>query len=787
MNTNKENKDFTPKIADKRWNLEFEKELIEKWKTENWWKFNLNNDKIFVIDTPPPYPAPFWHIGAAISYSMQDMIARIQRMRGYSVLYPIGLDRNGIPIEMYVEKYEKLYMRKTPRDKFEQLCKKHLDEWTKSLKAVMIRLGLSGDFEENYYETDSPEYRAFTQKTFKELWKKGLIYEAERPNNWCPHCQTTIADAEVEYKEKEGMIYHLRFKIKETNEELIIATTRPELLAGCKAVIVHPDDERYKHLHGKHAITPLYEREIEIIPHKEADPEFGTGAVMICSFGDSSDVRIFRELSLTPVKVIDKDNKLTSEAGPYAGLTPEEARKAIVKDLEEKGLLVDKKPLHQKIPVHDKCGTRIEIIPMKEYYLKQIEFKNDLLRYVDEIKWYPERYKHNLRNWIENISIDWPISRRRYYGTELPLWKCKKCGYVHLDERDQYIKPWKDELNISCPKCGAKDWEPETRTLDTWMDSSVSVLFITRYLRDPQFFEKTFINGEKLRPQGYEIIRTWLSYTLLRVHQLLGKRAFDHVFINGMGLDAKGRKMSKSLGNVLYPEELLEKYGADTLRMWIGLECGLGENYSISEEKIKGTQRFLVKLWNIARFISAFPIVSEIDESELFNLDRWILSELESLRERVMDYYASFDFHRAAMDIRNFAWNIFASHYLELVKRRAKMDGFSEKEARAAWFTLHKTIKTLLLLLAPIIPFITDKLWRSLYSENSIHSELFPEKIISKKEFMELTDKLLEFNSLVWNTKKEKGLKFYEPITGIEIEDSLKVFEKDLIATHRLE
>ncbi|MCD6590007.1 valine--tRNA ligase [Candidatus Woesearchaeota archaeon] len=777
--------EFNPGIEEKRWKPEFEEELIEKWSNESWWKLDLKNKKIFVIDTPPPYPAPFWHIGAAISYSMQDMIARIKRMQGYTVLYPIGMDRNGIPIEMYVEKYENLDMWSTPREEFERLCKQHLDKWTTNTINIMKRLGLSGDYTEHYYETDSPSYRALTQKTFKILWEKGLIYEAERPNNWCPHCNTTIADAEVEYKEKQGEIYHIKFKVRETGKDLIIATTRPELLAGCKLVIVHPEDERYKELHGMHAVVPIYNTEVEIRPHREADPEFGTGAVMICSYGDSSDVRIFREQGLEPVKVIGTDNKLTEAAGKYKGLTPEEARREIVKDLEEQGLIVKREQLTQKIPIHDKCRTRIEIIPMREYYLKQVDFKDQLLEYASQILWHPERYRQHLENWINSVTIDWPISRRRYYGTEIPIWKCKKCGYIHIYEKDDYVKPWKQELKEKCPKCGSTDWEPEWRTLDTWMDSSITILYITKWLRDKEFFEKCFLNGEKLRPQGYEIIRTWLYYSLLRVGQLIGKRAFDHVFINGMGLDAKGRKMSKSLGNVLYPEELIEKYGADSLRMWIGLECGIGENYNISEEKIRGAQKFLVKLWNIARFISAFPLTDKVEELE--ELDKWILGELEELRKRVLKNYEEFDFHKAALDLRSFTWNIFASHYLELVKRRARMDGFNEKEARSAWYTLHKTLKTLLLLLAPIVPFITDKIWRQLYSKESIHKEPFPESVIETVTHRDITEKITEFNSRVWNTKKEKGIKFYEPIQGIEIPEELRIFEKDIRATHRLE
>ncbi len=775
-----------PRIKEKRWKIEFEEEMIKKWENEDWWKFDPNSDKpVFVIDTPPPYPAPVWHIGAAVSYSMQDIIARIHRMLGYNVLYPVGMDRNGIPIEMYVEKYEKINMWEHDRDDFERLCKSYLDQWTEKMRHIMKRLELSGDYEENYYQTDWPEYRGLTQLSFKILWEKGLIYEAERPNNWCPHCKTTIADAEIEYKERDGTLYYLKYRIKETGEDLIVATTRPELLFGCKAIIVHPEDERYKHLHGKTAIVPLIGREVPIIPHREADPEFGTGVVHICSFGDVNDVRIFRELKLEPVKVINTDGTLTEAAGKYAGMTVKEARKAIVEDLRAAGLLVKEEGIKHKVPVHERCKHEIEIIPMKEYYLKQTEFLDTLRKYVEEMDWYPEKYKQHLLNWINSVTVDWPISRRRYYGTELPIWYNRKTGERFVYADGKYRKPWK-ELPPELPEgWNPEDVEGEWRTLDTWMDSSISVLFVTRWMRDEEFFKRTFVNGTKLRPQGYEIIRTWLYYSLLRVHQLTGSRAFDKVFINGMGLDEKGRKMSKSLGNVIDPFEIINKYGTDALRMYIALETSIGENYRISDQKIAGAGKFLTKLWNIARFISMFQAVDE--RPELTPTDEWILSELNRVREKVIDAYREFDFHSAAIELRKFTWNVFADHYIELVKRRARgEEGFSKEESKAARWTLYEVLRQVLLLFAPIIPAITDRIWRELFSEESIHAQEFPEPIEGIKDYTELTEKIAEFNSYVWNTKKEKGIKFYEPIEGIEIPDELEPFRKDLVATHRI-
>ena len=764
---------YTPKLTIKRWGREQEKEILEVWRKEKLYRFDPDSGKpVFVIDTPPPYPGPFWHIGAAASYTFQDMIARSRRMMGYEVLYPIGFDRNGIPVELYVEKYEGTSMWEMDREEFVEKCAHALDEYVQRMKSIMESLLFSGDFD-NYYETDREDYRILTQQTFIELWKKGLIYEDLRPNNWCPHCRTTIADAEVEYKEKEGELYHIRFPLADGGE-VVIATTRPELLGACDAVIVHPEDERYRELHGKEVIVPLYGKRVKIIAHREANPEFGTGAVMICSYGDVTDVRLFRELRLKPTILIDTEGRMTEAAGPYKGLKVEEARKRIVEDLKKEGYLVKTEKIVHKVPVHDKCKHEIEIIPMKEYYLKQTEFLPVLKKHAEEMKWYPEKYKQNLLQWIDSVTVDWPISRRRYYATEIPLWYCKKCGYTYVPEGGKYYRPWKEDPGVSCPRCGAREWRGETRVLDTWFDSSISILYITKYRRDPEFFEKTFVKGEKLRPQGYDIIRTWLYYTLLRVHQLLGKKAFEHVFINGMGLDEKGRKMSKSLGNVIYPEDIIEEYGADAVRFWIAMESKIGENYRIVPGHLEGARRFITKLLNIARFISQFPQGGEISKPT----DRWILEVWEEIKKRALDYYRDMDFHGVAQEMYSFLWDTFASHYIEMVKARAR-DGDSSAHA-----TLHTVLREALLLLAPIVPGITDYIYRELYGE-SVHVQSFPEARETEKKYLELTEKIKEFNSKVWKYKKENNMKFRDPVS-VEIPGELQEFAEDLRRCHNI-
>jgi len=773
---------FEPKLP-KRWDPKLEEELIKIWQEERLYEFKYEEGKpIFSIDTPPPYASGRWHVGGAIHYSQIDMIARYMRLRGYNVYFPMGIDRNGLPIEVQVEKEFGLRIWEVDREYFINKCKELLDKYEKQILYICRRMGFSMFNLDNPYRTDSPEYRALTQATFIKLWKEGLIYEDYRPNNYCPRCRTTIADAEVEYKEEETELVYIKFKVKETGEELIIATTRPELLGACAAVTVHPDDDRYKHLHGKHAIVPIYEREVPIIPHKETLMEFGTGVMMLCSYGDTRDVRLFRELKLKPIILINEEGKLTENAGKYAGLTVKEARRRIVEDLKKMGLIEKIEKIKHRVPICWRCKTPIEIIPMKEFYLKQVDFLNAIRNIADKMKFHPSHAKQLLLNWVNSVTTDWPISRRRWYGTEIPIWYCKKCGTPHLPPPGRYYRPWKDKPPFEkCVKCGHTEFVGEERTLDTWMDSSISPLFISGWMRDKELFKVIGI-PVSLRPQGKEIVRTWLYYTLLRVYMLTKKPAFEHVWISGLVMDAQGRKMSKSLGNVVYPEGIIEKYGADALRLAGATAAMLLEDIRFDERRVAACAKFIQKLWSIARFISMFPEPEK--KPELMPSDKWIIAETYSLIKRVTEYFDDFEFF-ATNELMNFVW-FFADHYIEMAKDRAYGAGFNEEEQKAAWWTLHFVLKAILIMLAPIIPFVTDYIYRKLYGK-SVHNELWPEVREPDKNYLKLTKIITAVNSAIWKFKKNKGLSLKAKVKVLYLPLELKPFEKDLKAMHRAE
>jgi len=598
--------EFAPRLEEKRWDHRLEAELWRKWEEEGLFEFRLEEGRpVFAIDTPPPYVSGRWHIGAAVHYTQIDMVARYFRLKGYNVLFPMGLDRNGLPVEIEVEKTYGVRAREMDREEFIRLCKEHLDKLEAELLDLAKKLGIGADYK-HVYRTDSEEYRALTQATFIEMWRRGLVYEDYRPAIWCPVCHTTIAEAEIEYVNRMGRLYYIKFRVEGEDRHVAIATTRPELLGATVAVMYHPDDERYKWLEGKRVIVPIYEYPVPVIPHPVVKMEFGTGLMMLSSFGDLVDVRLFRELGLKPRVLINPDGRMNELAGPYAGMTVEEARRAIVRDLYERGLIEKEENISQNVPTCWRTHNPVEFIMTRDLYLKQVEFREKLLELIEEMEFYPPEHKTILVNWINSISIDWPISRSRYYGTEVPIWYCKRCGHPHVPPPGRYYRPWKERPPLEkCEKCGHTEFEGDKRTFDTWFDSSISPLFITGYMRDEKLFNAAF--PAAVRPQGIDIVRTWLYYTILRVYLLTGKPAFKMVRLSGLGLDEKGRAMSKSLGNIIDPLPLIEKYGADAIRLWGASEARLGHNYRFSEERLRGARKFITKLWNVARFVSSFP------------------------------------------------------------------------------------------------------------------------------------------------------------------------------------
>ncbi len=765
-----------PKLDERSWEVAKEEELLQLWKQEPF-RFTKDSGKpVFTIDTPPPYPSGSWHVGAVAHYSLIDMIARTMRMRGHEVLFPFGLDRNGINIERTVEKKFNKRLHDFDREEFIQLCREEMERQSRIYTNLAMRIGFSADYEDYYYETDSPDYRRVTQAVFIELFRKGLFYRGLRPNFYCPGCRTPIAEADIEYEEIPSKLLYIKFPGK-NGDGLTVATTRPELLCACRAVIFHPEDERYTEFEGATLIVPPHGQEVKVSPHPAAKPDFGTGVAMICSYGDTMDIQLFRELSLEPVAAIDERGLMTEAAGKYAGMTAMDARRAIAEDLEEERVVEKAESIRHKTPICQRSGDPIEFVLTEDWYMKQLEILPELRSVVDQMRFYPRKHRQLLLDWMDSLTIDWPVGRKRYYHTEIPLWYCRDCGEVLVPEPGPYYRPWRDPAPFeSCPKCGGTEFQGEEGVFDTWMDSSNSNLVACLYMRDMEFFKDHF--PASIRPQGRDIVRNWLYYTLLKSYTLLGEKPFEQVWVSGMGLDATGRAMHDSLGNVIDPVPILERYGADAFRFWAATETNVGEDFRISEEKIAGSGKFLTKLWNVARFVSSF---SEVDVGDdLAPSEQWILSELNRLMEDCLRGYEEFNFFIAANRVRDFLWNLFAPHYVEMVKFRAY-----EGEAGSV-YTLHQVLRGMLRLMAPIIPFVTDYIWREVYG-GTIHTESLPsprEEWDSK--LRALTPSLVDFNSLIWREKKKRGLTLKEEISGVALPKELMPFAEDLSRMHSI-
>ncbi len=786
-----------PKVKDiKNWSPEIEKLITEQWKKQGNAFNPKTKKKIYSIDTPPPYINTPVHMGHAATYSFMDMFARYRRMKGYEVLFPLGLDRNGLPIEMGAEKRYNISAFKVGREKFIEYCKKLLAETSLESIDTFAKLGISFNSYEKgkaigeIYETDSPEYRAVTQATFISLFKKDMIYEDSRINNWDSKLQTTISDSEIEYKELPATFNDITWKVKETGEAIIIATTRPELICTCGMVIFHPDDKRYKHLKGKTAVSPLFNKPVPIMAHPLADPDKGSGLVMMCSAGDLTDIQFFREMKLKPVIAINQDGTMNEHAEFLQGLKVEEARIKLLDMLKEKELLKKQVQIQHRTPISERSGAEIEFIEMPEFYLKQLEFKKDVEKIAKQINFYSPESKNILDSWIDSISIDWPISRRRFYATPIPLWHSK--DLLALPPPGIYYESWKEsppekaEVYKNGKKIGIikdfakENWKGETRVLDTWFDSSISELVMIQYPEN-EFWKKAY--PVSLRPQGKEIVRTWLYYTLLRGFLETGKPAFKDVWIHNHITDEKGHKMSKSKGNSIDPQEILKEYGGEALRLWVTNEGNLSkQDLPCSKEKIRAELKTMNKLLNISKFILQFK---KPKRPKLTALDEIFLNYLEYESFKTAESYERYDFNKPIIKLRSLLWETFASHYIELVKNRTynQENVFTKQENESAIYTLYSLLERLVVLLHPIIPQITSVL----ADELKISLDAFPEGMKNPDDALALVNKIENFNREIWKTKKELNISLRNPIKDIQIPNELRRFEKDLKACHNLQ
>jgi valyl-tRNA synthetase len=756
---------------------EVESKIREFWEKNKIYKFNSKSKKqTFSIDTPPPTVSGKMHIGHTFSYSQQDFIARFQRMKN-NVFYPFGTDDNGLPTERLVEKTKNIKSKNMSRDEFIKICLKTLKEITPDFIQDWKNLGISADYDV-YYSTIDENSRKISQESFIKLFKKDLVYKKEFPTIWCPDCQTAIAQAELEDKEEESAFTTLKFKAE--RKDLLIATTRPELLPACVAIFVNPKDKRYKHLINKKAIVPLFNFEVPIIEDESAEMEKGTGVLMICSYGDKYDVESINKHKLEPKLILNPDGTLNQT--DYQGLRIKQARKKILEDLKEKNLIEEQKQINHVINTHDKCRTPIEFITTEQWFIKILDKKKKLISQGKKIKWHPKYMSKRYENWVNGLEWDWSISRNRHFGIPIPIWECKECNEIILPKESELpVDPL--QTKKQCPKC-KKQATGDEKVLDTWATSSMT----------PQIAKSLILSKDKnspitipfsLRPQAHDIIRTWAFYTIIKSLYHEDKTPWDNIMISGF-VTLKGEKMSKSQGNVIAPQNIMDNYGADALRFWAA-GSKLGNDLDYQEKDLITGKKFLNKLTNASKFV--FMNLEDYKNQKpkkLQPIDKLFLKKLDILIKSATYRFETYEYSKAKIDTEKFFWNMFADNYMEIIKKRIYNQTGDKKIS--AQYTLYKSLLTILKLIAPIMPFITEEIYQTYFKktekEKSIHISEWPiSEDLEKDKYNETLDLFIKILGSVRQekTKKQKSMKS-EIILTISEKDykTLKEIIKDL-------
>jgi valyl-tRNA synthetase len=698
------------------------KSVEEKWKgfweKEEIYKFNPNaKGKIYSVDTPPPYISGRMHIGHAFSYAQQDFIVRFMRMNGRNIFYPFGTDDNGLPTERFIEKVNKVKSRKMGRTDFINLCLKTLKKETPECIKDFVNLGISSDYD-IYYSTIDKHSQKISQSSFLELFKKKDIYRKDFPTPWCSECDTSIAQAEFEDKSGKGLFSTLKFK--SDGKDLLIATTRPELLNACVAVFVNPKDKRYKGLVGKKAKVPLFDFEVPILADESAEIDKGTGVLMICSYGDKFDVEAIQKHKLKPKIILDRNGKILE--GDYKGLGVKEAREKTLEDLKKKGLIKEQKEIEHVVNCHDKCGTEIEFLPTKQWFIRLLDKKKIFIEQAKKVKWYPEFMFKRYENWVNGLEWDWSISRNRHFGIPIPVWYCEKCEEIILpEEKELPVDPL--QTKKKCPKC-EENAEPEKMVLDTWATSSLTPQIAAAL---PQAKGKVKLPFS-LRPQGHDIIRTWAFYTIVKAYLHEKEIPWEDIIVSG-NVSLGGEKMSKSKGNTVDPVEVMGEHGADALRFWASASK-LGNDLDYQEKDLITGKKFINKLVNASRFVFMNLEGYKGQKPKKFEkIDELFLKELNRVIGTTTIKFKDYEYSKARFNTEEFFWQDFTDNYIEIVKKRV-YKGKGDKKV-SAQYVLYQSLLSIVKMLAPIMPFITEEIYQEYFrkteKEKSIHLCKWPE------------------------------------------------------------
>ncbi len=703
--------------------LEFEDRIYGEWCEKNYFAPDPNpKKKKYSIVIPPPNVTGQLHMGHALDETLQDILIRFKRMQGFSTLWVPGTDHAGIATQIKVEERlrvdEGLSRYDLGREKFLERVWAWKDSYEERITSQLKKLGASCDWSRQRFTMDEGCSKA-VREVFVNLYNKGLIYRGHRIINWCPRCLTALSDAEVEYKDQPGFFWHIKYPIKDSNDFVEIATTRPETMFGDVAVAVNPDDENTKHLVGKTLILPIVGREIPVIADDYVEIGFGTGCVKITPAHDPNDFLVGGRHGLEQIKVMNDDATMNDYAGKYSGMDRYECRKALVKELEELGYLVKTEPHDHNVGTCYRCGTTVEPLTSDQWFVKMKPLAEPAIEAVKNgsINFVPERFSKNYFNWMNNI-LDWCISRQLWWGHRIPAFYCDECGAMEVSKTDLEL----------CPKCGAKMRQDEDM-LDTWFSSALWP-FSTLGWPDTTEDLKRYYPTDTL-VTGYDIITFWVSRMIFSGLEHMNEKPFSTVFIHGLVRDAQGRKMSKSLGNGIDPLKVIEEFGADALRFALATGNAPGNDMRFSDEKIESARNFANKLWNASRFVlmnlteSDGELLKKPSDDELATEDKWILTRLKETTKSVLTNLENFELGIALAEIYSFTWDLFCDWYIEMVKSRIFEAGTAE--SLTAKRVLVYVLTSVLKLLHPYMPFITEEIYQALpHTDESIMISKYP-------------------------------------------------------------
>jgi valyl-tRNA synthetase len=765
--------DYNAKEVEQKWQ--------QKWVDNNTFAYQgvEDEEKVFSIDTPPPTVSGSLHMGHLYGQTLQDFQARFQRMIGKKVFQPFGYDDNGIASEILTEDElgirHQEFTRREFQEKCREVCRKYEDQFTENMQA----LGLSHDWN-NTYKTIEPRVQRISQLSFIDLYEKGREYRKKAPAIWCPECETAISQVETEDMEKEAHFNDIEFPLV-SGGSIMISTTRPELLPACVAIMVHPDDESNAHLAGEKARVPIFDYEVPIIEDEEVDMETGTGVVMVCTFGDQQDIDWYQKHDL-PLKVaIDRDGTMTDEAGEYEDLDRHEMNEKIVEDLDDKGYLLDREKITHTVQVHERDDVEIEFMVTKQWYVEILDHKSEYLKAGEQMDWFPEKMYTRYEHWIEGLKWDWCISRQRDSGIPFPVWYCGECEETIIaDKEDLPVDPLEDKPPVSeCPECGHDEIIPEDDVFDTWATSSLTPLINAHWDWDEEEQEYTMGRPElykfDLRPEGHDIISFWLFHTVVKCMAHTGEVPFESVMNHGHVLDENREKMSKSRGNVVSPEEVLEEFPVDAARYWAA-GSSVGDDFPFKEKELVAGEKLMRKLWNASKLVEHLVESEDIslEETDFEEIDKWMMAELDELIEETTEHMKNYEFAKARDKIRHKFWHTYCDNYLEIAKQKLE-----HEDSESTEYVLQHVHRAFLKLFAPFLAHITEELYNDMYATKSVHQSDWPETSGLEAD-LEAGENAMEVIGAIRKFKTQNQMSPTAEITEIEVFGNIEGFKDDI-------